>query len=130
MTATLRVPIPSEYQEQVALVQWMSYHPIVRDYFCKNTNEGKRTPLQGRQLKQLGLRPGVSDLFIYYPTKTFHGLWLEVKRNKRYSPSERRTDTWKAQQLFLETVKNVGFAGETCYGFEDGKRIVETYLLS
>lgn len=126
---TLRAPIPSENQEQRSLVKWMSYHPIVREFFCKNNNEGKRTDVQGHNLKLMGLRPGVSDLFIYWPTKTHPGLWLEVKRNKKYSKSERSTPTWIAQEKFIETVKSVGFAGEFCYGWMDGKNIIENYLL-
>lgn len=127
MTALL---IPTENQEQRALVKWLSYHPIVRNYFCKNNNEGKRTPLQGRNLKLMGLRPGVSDLLLYYPSNSFHGLFLEVKKNRKYTPSEMRQDSWLAQIEFLERIKEVGYAGEFCYGFEDGKEIIENYLLT
>jgi hypothetical protein len=127
---TAKISIPTENQEQRALVKWLSYHPIVREFFCKNNNEGKRTDAQGHNLKLMGLRPGVSDLFIYWPTKTHPGLWLEVKRNKKYTKSERSTDTWIAQEKFIETVKSVGFAGEFCYGWIDGKRIIESYLLN
>lgn len=84
----------------------------------------------GAKLKSLGLRPGAVDLLLYYPTKTFHGLWLEVKRNKKYTKSERTTATWLRQEKFIEDVKSVGFAGDFCYGWEDGKRIVEEYLLT
>ncbi len=111
-------------------MKWLSYHPIVRNYFCKNNNEGKRTDAQGYNLKLMGLRPGVSDLFIYYPTKTYHGLWLEIKRNKKYTKSERLTDTWVAQEKFLETVKSVGFQGFICYGCEESIKIIEDYLLT
>jgi hypothetical protein len=127
---TARLIIPSEEQEQKALVKWLSYHPTVREFFCKNTNEGKRTPRQGHTLKLLGLRPGVSDLFIYYPTKTYHGLWLEVKRNKKYTPSEMKTPTWIAQVEFIKTVKSIGYAGEFCYGWNEGSKIIESYLLT
>ncbi len=113
-------------------MKWLSYHPIVRDYFCKNNNEGKRTAVQGHNLKLLGLRTGVSDLFIYYPNKSrsLAGLWLEVKRNKKYSLSERSTPTWVAQEKFISNVKSVGFAAEFGYGWEDCKNIIEAYLLS
>jgi hypothetical protein len=40
------------------------------------------------------------------------------------------TDTWLMQQDFIKIVKSVGYAGETCYGFEDGIRIIENYMLS
>ena len=122
--------IPTENQEQRQLVRWLFDHPILNKFFCKNNNEGKRTPIQGRHLKLMGMRPGVSDLFIYYPTSQYYGLWLEVKRNMHYPPSAMRTDTWLAQIEFIKNVKSVGFAGEFCYGFQDGKRIIESYLLS
>ena len=125
---TIKSLIPTEAQEQRALVKWMNYHPIVRNYYLKITNEGKRTEAQGWNLKQQGLRPGVSDLFIYYPTNTYHGLWLEVKRNKKYSQSERGSASWIAQESFLESVRFVGYSGSVCYGWEDGVRIIEDYL--
>lgn len=127
---TQKTTVPSEMQEQKALVKWLSYHPVVRDYFCKNNNEGRRSLAQGFNLKLLGLRPGVSDIFIYYPTKSHHGLWLEVKRNKKYTKSERSTVTWIAQENFQDKVKNIGYAARFCYGWMDGKEIIESYLLS
>lgn len=127
---TRKLAIPLERHEQKALVTWLNYHPVLREFFCKNDNEGKRSPLQGYNLKRLGLRPGVSDILIYYPTKTYHGLWLEVKRNKKYSASERSANSWIAQEKFIETVKSVGFAGHFCYGWLEGKIIIENYLNS
>jgi len=126
---TVRLKTPSENQEQKALVKWLNYHPIVRDYFFKINNEGKRTPLQGFNLHLMGMRRGVSDLFIYYPSNGFHGLFLEVKRSKKYSLSEMSTETWVAQQEFGRTVQGVGYAFETCYGWVDGKNIIDAYLL-
>lgn len=75
------------------------------------------------------MRPGVSDLFIFYPTSKYHGLFLEVKRAKNYTASEKRTDTWIAQEIFLDTVKSVGYAGQFCYGWSHGKSIIEEYLM-
>jgi hypothetical protein len=126
----LRTTLASENQEQRALVQWLNFHPILKNFFCKNNNEGKRTVSQGWNLKLMGLRAGVSDLFIYYPTKSYHGLFVEMKRNKKYTKSERLTDTWIMQEKFLENVKSVGYAGFICYGFEDAKKTIEKYLLS
>lgn len=122
--------IATESQEQRALVSWLTYHPILKNFFCKNNNEGKRSDISGHNLKSLGLRPGVSDMFIYYPSGAYHGLWLEIKRNKKYSKSERSTLTWIAQEKFIETVKSVGYAGFFCYGWEEAKSIIENYLAS
>ena len=126
----LKIEIPSENQEQRALVKWLNFHPILKNFYCKCNNEGKRTDVQGWNLKLMGLRTGVSDLFIYYPTMAFNGLWLEVKRNKKYTVSERSTNTWKAQEEFIDIVKSVGYQGCMCYGWEDGKKIIDRYLLT
>lgn len=126
----MRQLIPTENQEQRALVKWLAFHNVLKDYYCKLHNEGKRTEAQGWNLKLMGLREGANDLFIYYPTKTYHGLWIEMKRRRRYTPSERSSKTWIAQELFQERVKSVGFAAFFCYGWEDGKSIIEKYLLT
>lgn len=120
--------VASEMQEQAALVKWLSYHPVLKDFYHKNDNEGKRTPQQGYQLKQAGLRRGVPDIFIYYPTNKYHGLYIEVKKNKIYVASAQLTDTWRAQKAFMERVQKVGYAAHFCYGWEEGKSIIENYL--
>jgi len=79
-------------------------------------------------MKLEGLRPGVSDILIYYPVGALHGLWLEIKRNKKYTASERNTHTWLAQEKFHENVKSVGYEAVFCYGFDDSRRIVADYL--
>jgi len=123
-----KIQIPSENQEQRALVKWLSMHPVLKDYYLKNNNEGKRTEAQGWNLKLMGLRSGVSDLFIAYPTNRYHGLWLEVKRNIIYSPSQKKNDTWIAQQEWIDRMNDIGYFATFCFGWEDGKRIVEEYF--
>ena len=124
----MKIAAPSESLEQEAIVEWLNYHIVLKDYFFKTNNEGKRSEVQGNRLKRQGLRPGVSDIFIYYPCSGYHGLFLEVKRNKKYSLSEQSTSTWIAQEKFLNIVKSIGYSGERCYGFDDCKRIIEAYL--
>lgn len=122
--------IPLEAAEQRALVAWLKYHPVLKNYFCKIPNDGKRSVVAGAHSKLEGLRPGVSDLFIYYPTKTYAGLWLEVKRNMVYPPSAMKTPTWISQEEFKKVVEGVGYSAKTCYGWEDGKNIISVYLQS
>lgn len=76
----------------------------------------------------MGLRPGVSDIFVYYPNGTYHGLWLEIKRNMNYPPSAKMTPTWTAQEKFQEIVKGVGFDAHFCYGAEHAIKIIENYM--
>ena len=129
---TKRIAIPTENQGQRALVKWLSLHPILKDFFYKNNNEGKRTEAQTWNLKLMGLRPGVSDLFIPYPSQSgkFAGLWLEVKRNMSYPPSARKADSWVLQEVWIERMKKVGYHGDFCYGWQHGVKIIEEYLKS
>jgi hypothetical protein len=82
---------------------------------------------QGWNLKMLGMEPGASDLFLAYPTATQHGIWLEVKQNRKYTPSEMRKPTWVQQAAFLDRMKSVGFAGHFVFGWENGKKLIENY---
>jgi hypothetical protein len=46
-------------------------------------NEGRRSPRTGKHLKDMGMRPGVSDLFLPIARGKYHGLWIEVKAPKK-----------------------------------------------
>ena len=112
---------------------------MLADYFCKIDNEGyrkiivkngKEVPVGLFHASAMGLRAGVSDLFIYYPTNRFHGMWIELKRNMNYPPSARHSDTWQAQVKFQEQVKSKNYHAVTCYGWEHAKKEIEEYLMT
>lgn len=128
--ATIRQLLASENQEQRALVKWIRTQRSLDGFLIKLNNEGKRTEAQGWHLKLMGMEPGASDLFIALPTAHFCGLWLEVKQNRKYTPSEMAKPSFAAQIKFIERMISVGFAGHFCYGWEQGKRIIEDYLLT
>lgn len=127
-TLIRRSKVASENQEQKAIVKWLRLHPVLKNSFCKIDNEGKRSVIAGYQSKMMGLRPGVSDLFIYYPTSRYHGLWLEVKRNMKYSKSYAQKKTVCQQREFIEHVRSLGYKAEFCFGFDHAKQIIEDYL--
>jgi hypothetical protein len=120
--------IPPEWEEQRALVRWIRLQPLIADHIVKLNNEGKRTLIQGHLLKLGGLCTGGSDLFLAYPSGIYHGLWLEMKRNKKYMPCEMRTPTWIGQLRFLDKMRSVGYAGHIVYGWEAGRQIILDYL--
>lgn len=124
----LKKVVPTENQEQRSLIKWIKTQPMIRELVVKQTNEGQRSQGSGFNLKLLGMNVGASDVFLAYPTEIYAGLWLEIKRNKRYTPSERSTSTWIGQERFQELMRDVGYAASFCFGWEDGKRIIEEYL--
>ena len=124
----LRNLLASEAQEQRALVKWINTQPLIKEHLVKLNNEGKRTCSQGYQLKLLGMCPGASDLFLAFPRRPHCGLWLEIKQNRNYTPSERAKPTWVNQEKFLERMINVGYQGHFVFGWEHGKKLIERYF--
>lgn len=120
--------VASENQEQRALVKWIRMQPHLREFIVKLNNEGKRTEAQGWHLKLMGMCPGASDLFLAYPTRQHAGAWIEVKRNKKYTPSEMASPSWVAEMKFQERMRRIGYATCVAYGWEMGKAFIEQYL--
>jgi hypothetical protein len=108
--------------EQQVVVQWAHYHWFGK-YLFHIPNGGHRHKVVAAKLKRQGVKAGVSDLFLSYPSKGYHGLFIEMKReNKklaRVSP---------LQDAFLEQQKEVGYAGEVAYGAMQAIKIIKDYL--
>ena len=113
---------------------WINTQPKIRDLAIKINNEGKRSPWLGNEFNKMGMHRGASDLFLAFPIKSFqlrpyYGLWIELKRSKVYTPSERKTVTWIKQEEFLLNMRNQGYAARMCFGANDAIEIIEQYLL-
>jgi hypothetical protein len=72
---------------QMAIVRYAGYlklkqyeNKFLGDFLIKINNEGKKSLYQGARDKRLGIKAGVSDLFLAIPNKNYHGMWIEVKR--------------------------------------------------
>lgn len=110
-----------EEQMQIALMHWASYHPICKDYLFHMPNERKCSISEGVRQKALGLRAGVSDLFLAWPTKRFPGLWIELKVNDN--------KLTKMQVVWLELMEKAGYATAVVYDdWEKVKLLIEQYL--
>lgn len=64
---------------------------ICRDYLIHIPNERKCSPWYGNILRMMGVRSGVSDLFLAYPNKRFHGYWIEFKYDKNKLTASQKT---------------------------------------
>jgi len=126
---TQRRTVPTENQEQRALVKWWTLtHPDMAEDLIKQNNEGERTDGQRVHLTLMGMKKGASDLFLAIPRGVYHGLWLEVKRDKVYPPSARLTDTWIAQEKFILNRRARGYAAHFVFGWLHGKKLIEQYM--
>ena len=113
----------TEDAEQVALMTWAKSHVggvRVSDYLIHIPNGGKRNAREAARLKQMGVKAGVSDMFLPVPRGQAHGLWVEMKASKG-----RVSD---AQRDWLTKVGAQGYATAVCYGHEAARRAITAYL--
>lgn len=73
-------PTSEAMSVQVPLVAWFKKtYPKLQGSLFHIPNERKCTPRQGGFLKMLGVRSGVSDLFLAIPQGSYGGFWIELK---------------------------------------------------
>lgn len=113
--------VPTENQEAKTFMDWCFLAPIVKDLIIHIPNEGKRSYQNGKFLKSIGLRGGVSDFFLPYPNRGFHGLWIELKRKEKSAIS-------MMQKVWIEKMLNLNYAAHIAYGAEQAINIVKGYM--
>jgi hypothetical protein len=82
------------------LKKWADYHPIARLMF-HIPNGGSRHLYEAVNLKAQGVKAGIPDYFLPYPSKDKHGMFIELKRRFKARIS-------KDQQ---ECLKKIGQSG-------------------
>ena len=126
MTATLKLPVPTEHDEQVALFQWAELaagrYPELREMFAV-PNGGQRHKAVAGKLKAEGVKPGVEDVMLLVPRGQFRGLLIEMKRVNAV-PSDVKPE----QRAWHDAHRARGFCVWVCKGFEDARRVVLDYL--
>jgi hypothetical protein len=116
--------IPTEHDEQKALVQWATLEaagrPELRMLFAI-PNGGDRSPIVGAKLKAEGVKPGVPDLFLAVPMRSCGGLFIEMKKRKggRTSPH---------QKQWISDLKAHRYAARVCNGWEEARDAILEYL--
>ena len=100
-------------------MRWVKLQPALSPYVLHFPNEGRRSPRYGKLLKDLGMRPGVSDLFITMARKGYIGAWVELKTPKGVvSP---------AQKDFLTDMEQQGYFTRVCRSIEEGIKTIDWY---
>jgi len=91
---------------------------------------GKRRAIQMANLKAQGLRPGVSDIVIAYPSHEYHGAYIEMKRvREAYAGPAAVKAAIRPEQIdWLMRMCGVGYWVAIAYGFEEFKTYVQMYL--
>ena len=119
----MRFNFSGEDAQQVLVVDWAMVHqnefPELKWLFhCPNG--GKRNAFEAAKFKRLGVKPGVSDLFLPVPKGDYHGLFIEMKYgNNKLQPS---------QKEFLSDMAKQNYFVVTCYSGEKAVEIIKKYI--
>ena len=109
----------SETWNQKQLIQWCKTKAELQ-YLFHIPNEsvgGQGWIIRNRQM---GVKPGVPDLFYPVPLHGYHGMFIEMKAGKgRTSPEQ---DRW------LSALKAFGYKTVVAHGWEEAKEALEEYI--
>lgn len=84
-------------------------------------NGGQRNVIVAKRMKDEGVTKGVPDLCVPYPSKGFHGLYIEMKAGKRGRVSAE-------QAQVMTTLNTYGYYCVVCRDFDGFKAVVERYM--
>jgi hypothetical protein len=129
---TRRAPVPTEAQEQRALIQWAAQGApaaMRRDLELLHAvpNAGGFTGGFRRNGRRVvggmaqGVKAGVPDLFLPVPRGGANGLYIEMKRRRDYRVSEE-------QAQWLNRLARLGYACAVACGAEAAQEAVQDYL--
>lgn len=96
-----------EADEQRAVIEYCEYKHIPIFHI---PNEGKRSYMTARKLREQGLKRGVPDLFLPEPHGSYHGLFIEMKFGKN--------TLTEAQKRWCRILSANGYAVLVCWTAE------------
>lgn len=113
----------TEHYEQVKLFQWAkaqsSKHLQLTMMFAI-PNGGQRNIVTATKLKAEGVKSGVPDILLAYPSIGCHGLFIEMK-----SPKGKVSDN---QREWLSALSANEYLTAVCYSFDEAKKVICEYL--
>jgi hypothetical protein len=115
-----------EAAEQVALFQWanivVGMHPELKWMFAiPNGGSRKGGAIEGKHLKDQGVKAGVSDIFLPCARGGYHGLFIEMKRVKNSVVSD-------SQSLFQHSMIEAGYRATIARGWQEARDVILEYL--
>lgn len=120
----------SDLQEQVATYLKFCYPDVL---FHSDFGAGVRLTMGQaiRQKKQNGGRRAWPDMVIAEPRNGYHGLYLELKREK--TRLKKKNGEWASEHIaeqaeVLEKLRERGYKAEFAVGFDEAKQILDDYL--
>jgi hypothetical protein len=115
----------SEHIEQVKLIQWWGLScrsfGLSEKVLFAIPNGGERNVIVAGKLKAEGVRAGVPDLFLAHPSHDYHGLFIEMKKEKGGRVSS-------LQNQFIDVLSKAGYYTSVCHGWYEAAECIKNYL--
>lgn len=112
-----------EAQEQAIVIQWCKMqekkYPQLFNIFAI-PNGGYRNKVEARNLKMQGVKAGVLDLFLSYPSKKYHGLYIEMKYGKNKLTNN--------QKEWIFRLEQADYKCSVCYSSQEAIQEIKNYL--
>lgn len=85
---------------------------------------------QARKIKKLRSSRGFPDIVIYEPTQSYHGLFLEVKKESPYKKNGelKKNEHLQEQQYMIGELEMRGYKAYFVWDFDQAKKIIDNYL--
>ena len=116
--------IPTENEEQAALIEWAYYasnnYPELKMLYAI-PNGGYRPPRTAAMLQRTGVKPGVPDLCLPVPKGKYGALFIEMKRTHGGAVSAH-------QEIWLRALSKAGNKAVVCRGWESARDEILSYL--
>lgn len=119
---TLKSGNLSEDSIQKTVMEWVSLQPTLNGLVIHVPNEGRRTHNFGKNLKAMGMRAGVPDLFIMMARRGFNGAWIELKSKDGVLST--------LQKKFIQDARAQNYYAEVCHTIEDAIKIIKWYCFA
>jgi len=112
----------SEANQQEIVIKYLRLaYPTA--LYCASAGGMRTSYLQAIKMKRTGYVKGFPDLFIYEPNQDFHGLAIEMKKEKGGVASPE-------QKEWQEQLRNRGYASYICKGNEEAIKVIDEYFNS
>ena len=110
----------SEANQQEIVIKYLRLaYPTA--LYCASAGGMRTSYLQAIKMKRTGYVKGFPDLFIYEPNADFHGLAIEMKKEKGGVASPE-------QKSWQEQLRNRGYASYICKGNEEAIKVIDEYF--
>lgn len=113
----------NEDTEQIKVIRWAAAaecrYPELK-WLHHIPNGGTRNSQEAIKLKQMGVKPGISDLHLPFPHGRYHSLYIEMKYGKNIATQK--------QSEFLRDMCDARHCVAVCHDAQSAIELIEKYI--